>query len=48
MIQLTQYRTEATSISLTAEEAKIVAMQYIEKVVIGDGCYISENGRHWR
>jgi hypothetical protein len=49
MIQLTQRRTEITNISMTAEEAKTVAIQYIKAVVIGDGCYITNEGRleHW-
>lgn len=49
VIKIAQRRTEIINISLTADEAKEVITQYIEKEMIGEGCYITREGRleHW-
>lgn len=48
-MQLTQRRTVVTNVTLTADEAKIVTLQYIKDEVLGEGCYITKDGRleHW-
>lgn len=49
MVKIMQRKVTSVEISLSNDEAKEVVTEYLKTMVIGKGCYVTEDGRleHW-
>lgn len=48
-IKIKQKKVEYYTVELADEDAKEVTVEYLSKVILGDGCYVTKKGvlEHW-